>query len=66
MKKLCLFCQNTKNVRQFGHGVRKGGLVNTVPASFNTITGQMTEMPQGKKQCPTLELSCNSLCGPLT
>jgi len=33
-----------KNVTQFGRNVRKGKLVNTVVTSFNTITGQMTEM----------------------
>jgi len=28
----------------FGHNVLKSKLVNTVSTSFNTITGQMTEM----------------------
>jgi len=30
--------------------VRKGRIVNTVAASLNTSTGQMTEMTQRKKQ----------------
>ena len=29
---------------QFGHNIRKGTHVTTVPASVDTITGQMTEM----------------------
>ena len=33
----------------FDHNVRKGGLVNTVTASFNAVTGQMVEMSQRKK-----------------
>jgi len=35
-----------------GHGVRKGRLVNTVLASFNTPTGEMTEMPQRQRKRP--------------
>jgi len=38
-----------KKLSQFGHNVRKGRLVNTVTASFNTIMGQMTEMFQRNK-----------------
>ena len=32
------------------HNVRKYSLVKIVTASFNTVTGQMTEIPQRKKQ----------------
>jgi len=38
-----------KQLSQFGHNVWKSRLVNTVTASFNTVTGQMTEMSQRKK-----------------
>jgi len=38
-----------KKLSQFRHKVGKHRLANTVPASFNTIAGQMTEMYQRKK-----------------
>jgi len=43
------FSNDRHKLSQFGHNVRKYRLVDTVTASFNTISGQMTEMPQRKK-----------------
>jgi len=40
----------------FGHNDRKYRLVNTVTASFNNITGQMTETSQRNKQHPQKQL----------
>ena len=46
-----IFFWNDRNkLSQFGYDVRKDRLVNTVVASFDTLTGEMTEMSQGKKQ----------------
>ena len=43
------FWNNRKKLSQFGHNVRKGRQVNTtVPASFNIITGQMTNVSAKK------------------
>ena len=43
------FWNNRKKLSQFGHVVRKGSLVTTVTAGFNTTKGQMTKMSQQKK-----------------
>jgi len=44
-----------KKLSQFGRNVRKGKLMNTVTASFNIITGLMTEMSQRKKTTESKE-----------
>jgi len=45
------FFRNDRNkLSQFSHNVRKGRLANTLSASFDTITGQITEVFQRKKQ----------------
>jgi len=40
----------TKQISQFGHNARNNRLVNTVSASFNTITRYMTERSKWKIQ----------------
>jgi len=39
-----VFLNDPKKLSTFGCAVQKGRLVKTVTASFNTTTGQMTEM----------------------
>jgi len=41
-----------KNLNRFSHHVWKARQVSIVMVSFNTITGQMIEMPQRKKNTP--------------
>jgi len=41
---------NDQKISQFGHSVRKGRLVNTVSASFNTITRRMTDKSERQIQ----------------
>jgi len=45
----------TKQTSQFGHNARNDMLVNTVSASFNTITRHMTERSKRKMQLFALE-----------
>jgi len=53
----------TKKINQFGQNPRKGRVVNTVSASFNNITRQMTEKSQRKKTgfCIVLLKTCEPL-----
>ena len=39
-----IFLNDRNKLSQFGHNVRRGRLASTVTASFNPVTGQMTEM----------------------
>ena len=43
------FLNDRKKLRRLGRNVWKGRLVNAATASFNDITGQMTEMSQRRK-----------------
>jgi len=44
------FWKDRKKLSQFGQNVRKGRLVNTVSANFNTIIRQVAEMSQRKEK----------------